>query len=118
MKCKIIVCSDRCSSGQSTDKSGPALEEMVKNQLEILETEIKIVPDEIELIKSELISATENNFSLILTSGGTGFAPRDVTPEATRAVIGKFPTYCRISASRYSVYFKKGNDKILSNSAK
>ena len=96
MKCKIIVCSDRCSSGQSTDKSGPALEKMVKNKLDILNTEIKIVPDEIEVIKNELISATENNFSLVLTSGGTGFAPRDVTPEATRAVIGKVPNFARV----------------------
>ena len=69
---------------------------MVKNQLEILNTEIKIVPDEIEVIKNELISATENNFSLVLTSGGTGFAPRDVTPEATRAVIGKVPNFARV----------------------
>ncbi len=84
----IITVSDRSSRGERTDISGP---EIIK-WAETMDIEIAaetIVPDEIPDIKRSLLDFAERGFDLILTTGGTGFAPRDVTPEATRAVIDR-----------------------------
>ena len=84
----IITVSDRSSRGEREDISGP---EIVK-WAEHIDIEIAaetIVPDEIEDIKKSLLDFVEMGLDLILTTGGTGFAPRDVTPEATRAVIDR-----------------------------
>lgn len=83
----ILTISDRSSRGERPDLSGPALAEAVQAQgWDVVLREI--VPDEVEIIRSRLLSwADEKNLDVILTSGGTGFAPRDVTPEATHAVI-------------------------------
>ena len=83
----ILTISDRSSRGERPDLSGPALVEAV----EALSWKValyEIVPDELDLIRSQLLSWTDSNtIDVILTCGGTGFAPRDVTPEATRSVI-------------------------------
>lgn len=90
IKVGILTISDRASQGVYQDKSGPALCELVGNSLEVEQIETAVVPDEIEHIKEKLINwADREDFALILTTGGTGFAPRDVTPEATRAVINR-----------------------------
>ena len=89
MKCTIVICSDRCHAGLANDKTGPALVDQVKRELAIGDVEVVVVPDEIDRIKDELIKASDAECGLILTSGGTGFAPRDVTPEATRMVVEK-----------------------------
>ncbi len=84
----IITVSDRSSRGERRDVSGP---EIVK-WAETMDIEIAaetIVPDEIPEIKKSLIDFAEKGYDLILTTGGTGFAPRDVTPEATRSVIDR-----------------------------
>jgi molybdenum cofactor synthesis domain-containing protein len=84
----ILTISDRGARGEYEDKSGPLIQEMVTGRLEASLAKYEIVPDEIELIKNTLINwADEMGLDLILTTGGTGFAPRDVTPEATKAVI-------------------------------
>ena len=82
----IITVSDRSSRGERTDVSGPEIVKWAEHMdIEILaET---IVPDEVEDTKKSLLDFTKKGLDLILTTGGTGFAPRDVTPEATRAVI-------------------------------
>ncbi len=82
----IITVSDRSSRGERPDVSGP---EIVKwaGQMDIEIAAEVIVPDEVEDIKRSIIDFADRNFDLILTTGGTGFAPRDVTPEATRAVL-------------------------------
>ncbi|MCG3138829.1 MAG: Molybdopterin adenylyltransferase [Phycisphaerae bacterium] len=85
----ILTVSDRCSAGLTTDTSGPALGVMMRETLagEVVAT--GCVPDEQEIIAEQLkkwacrISPPD----LILTTGGTGLAPRDVTPEATLRVI-------------------------------
>lgn len=78
--------SDRCSRKICEDKSGPLIEEMLKN-LGTAEEYI-IVPDEKEAIEKALIKlCDEKAVNVIFTTGGTGFAPRDITPEATKAVI-------------------------------
>ena len=83
----VITVSDKCSSGERTDTSGPAVCEAIKARgFELRYT--SVIPDEPEMIKRELIKcADELGVSLVLTTGGTGFSPRDVTPEATRDVI-------------------------------
>jgi molybdopterin adenylyltransferase len=82
----IITASDRSSRGERIDLSGPEIRKWAEfNKYEIFSE--TIVPDEIDEIKKELIRLSDEKCDLILTTGGTGFAPRDVTPEATRAVI-------------------------------
>ena len=87
MRFAILTISDRSSRGERPDASGPALVDLVKDQgWQIVRQEI--VPDEIDAIKDKLQSWSDSGeVDVILTTGGTGFAPRDVTPEATYAVV-------------------------------
>ncbi len=82
----IITVSDRSSKGIRDDLSGPEIKKWSESQGYIVAAET-IVPDEQLLIKEKLIEYSDVGHDLILTTGGTGFAPRDVTPEATKAVI-------------------------------
>lgn len=83
----ILTISDRSARGERPDTSGPALAQAVINHGWMV-VEQKIVPDEIESIKLALQNWCDSQkIDIILTTGGTGFAPRDVTPEATLAVI-------------------------------
>ena len=85
----ILTVSDRSSSAERPDLSGPALQEVVNAQGWSLE-KADILPDDLQAIKSYLTTwADSNSLDLILTTGGTGFGPRDVTPEATQAVIDR-----------------------------
>ncbi|MCB0166078.1 MAG: molybdopterin adenylyltransferase [Anaerolineae bacterium] len=86
----ILTISDRGAAGSYEDKSGPVIEHVVTTQLEAQVEQKAVIPDEIDLIKMTLLQWVEQEqVDLILTTGGTGFAPRDVTPEATRLVIEK-----------------------------
>ncbi len=82
----LLTVSDRASRGEREDQSGPVLRSMIENRgWEIAQREI--VPDESDQIRQALMRwADEDLADLILTTGGTGLAPRDRTPEATRAV--------------------------------
>ena len=88
IKIGIITVSDRSSRGEREDFSGPEIRKWCEKMNFSTEVEI-IIPDEQEIIKKTLIDLSDRGMDLILTTGGTGFAPRDVTPEATRAVIEK-----------------------------
>lgn len=83
----VITISDKGSRGERVDTSGPNLVEILKNKgYDVVYT--AIIPDEMEQIKAELVKcADELKIALVLTTGGTGFSPRDVTPEATMAVV-------------------------------
>jgi molybdopterin adenylyltransferase len=85
----VITISDKGSVGERVDTSGPALCEMLeKAGYEIAYTDI--IPDEYEQIREKLIDlADEKGYELIVTTGGTGFSKRDVTPEATLSVLEK-----------------------------
>jgi molybdopterin adenylyltransferase len=87
LRFSILTVSDRSSRGERPDSSGPALAELVQTQgWQVVGQEI--VPDEIDAIKRILQSwADSGDTDVILATGGTGFAPRDVTPEATRQVV-------------------------------
>lgn len=84
----VITVSDLGSQGKRVDTSGPAVCKMVEEAgFSVVHTEI--VPDEQEKIKNAILTcADEKEISLIFTTGGTGLSPRDVTPEATLAVLG------------------------------
>lgn len=87
-KVGILTISDRGAAGVYQDKSGPVIRQIITEKLHAEVVQTAIIPDELEGIKSTLLKWTdEDKLDLILTSGGTGFAPRDVTPEATRQVI-------------------------------
>lgn len=89
MTAAVITLSDKCSKGEREDKSGPILEERLRaDGYDVVET--MILPDEKNMLSKQLIRlADQRQVNLILTTGGTGFAPRDVTPEATMAVATK-----------------------------
>lgn len=87
MRFGILTVSDRSSAGVRDDLSGPLLRELVTEHSWQAARE-GVVPDEVEEIKATLVAWVDSGeLDVILTTGGTGFAPRDVTPEATLAVI-------------------------------
>ena len=83
----VITVSDKGYRGEREDTSGPALCAVLREQgWDVVYT--AMVPDEKEMIKNELKTcADEKHIALVLTTGGTGFSPRDVTPEATMEVV-------------------------------
>ena len=83
----VITVSDKGYRGEREDTSGPNLVRILEEKgFEVVYT--AMVPDESEMIQEVLVKcADERNIALVLTTGGTGFSPRDVTPEATLAVI-------------------------------
>lgn len=84
----LVTVSDRSARGEREDASGPALRDFVERELQAHVAVQTVVPDEFDEIKATLQGLTERNgIDLVLTAGGTGCAPRDVTPEATRVVI-------------------------------
>jgi molybdopterin adenylyltransferase len=84
----ILTISDRSSRGERADDSGPAIHDLVEHELGAHVAQYKIVPDDVEEIAATLARwSDELNLDLILTTGGTGFTVRDVTPEATIRVI-------------------------------
>ena len=83
----VITISDKGARGERVDTSGPNLCEILKGRgFDVVYT--SIIPDEMEEIKAELIRCCdEKKIALVLTTGGTGFSPRDITPEATLQVV-------------------------------
>lgn len=85
MKVAVLTVSDRASRGEYEDEGGPLVARMIADAGGTV-VSTKTVPDERALIEAALIEWADT-VDLILTTGGTGLGPRDVTPEATRAVI-------------------------------
>ena len=83
----VITISDKGSRGERVDTSGPAVCRMLEEAgFDVVYT--NIIPDEMEQIKAELTAcADEKKIGLVMTTGGTGFSQRDITPEATLAVV-------------------------------
>jgi molybdenum cofactor synthesis domain-containing protein len=86
VKAAVLTVSDGVHAGEREDLSGDLLEELLGE--EGFGVVRRVVPDDVEAITAA-ISELAESASLVLTTGGTGFAPRDVTPEATRAVLGR-----------------------------
>lgn len=89
MRVAVLTVSDRSARGQREDRGGPAVAETLVHLVPGVETlEWSVVPDDRAAIESELKRFAEGGaVDLVLTTGGTGLSPRDVTPQATRAVL-------------------------------
>ena len=87
-RARVVTVSDRSHGGLRHDTSGPLLSELLQ-QLGFAEADVVVVPDEVDEVQAALRNAIADGMDLVVTTGGTGFAPRDVTPEATRAVLDR-----------------------------
>jgi len=87
LRIAVLTVSDRSARGERQDASGPAVVELIKAQGWSV-SRTGVLPDDLSILRETITSWAERGDSdIILTTGGTGFAPRDVTPDATRAVI-------------------------------
>lgn len=85
IRARVITCSDAASRGAREDRSGPAVRELLVSRGCDVDR-IVVVPDEIDAIGDAIVAACDDGIRLIVTTGGTGIALRDVTPEATMKV--------------------------------
>jgi len=87
----ILTISDRSHQALREDRSGPAIRDTLLARMSDIVVEVEtVVPDELDVIRDTLMKwADRLALDLVLTTGGTGFAPRDVTPEATLAVLDR-----------------------------
>jgi molybdenum cofactor synthesis domain-containing protein len=85
MRALVVTVSDRVSRGEAEDRSGPA----AVARLEALGFSVtaRVVPDGVDSVRGALAEGIDAGFDLVVTSGGTGMGPRDLTPEATQSVI-------------------------------
>ena len=89
LRAKILVLSDAASRGERSDLSGPALRDLLEARGWQVAA-IEILPDDLNTIRQRLEALTHaDDCDAVVTAGGTGVGPRDVTPEATRAVVEK-----------------------------
>src|SRR3954464_14938823 len=84
IRARVITCSDAASRGERVDKSGPAVREILEAHYEV--DAVIVVSDDVEAIAEAMEAATGDGVRLVVTTGGTGIAARDVTPEATLRV--------------------------------
>lgn len=89
MRVAVLTVSDRAFRGEREDRAGPAVEEAVRRLIQDAEVvETTLIPDDEALIARELTRFADSGAAdLVLTTGGTGLAPRDVTPQATAAIV-------------------------------
>jgi cyclic pyranopterin phosphate synthase len=88
VRAAVITLSDRCARGESEDRSGPALMEYLSS-LGARNPSSSLLPDDAAALRSAVLQFVESGFDLILTTGGTGVGPRDITPETLEALSGK-----------------------------
>ncbi|PYV28617.1 MAG: molybdenum cofactor biosynthesis protein [Acidobacteria bacterium] len=89
LRAKILVLSDAAAQGRREDRSGPAVRELLEARGWAVQA-CEVLPDEARGIEQRLTMWTDaDDCDVVLTTGGTGLSPRDVTPEATRAVVEK-----------------------------
>ena len=89
MRLAVVTISDRCSLGQMTDTAGPATAALLSQQWPDASIDTALLPDDEDAIAALLEQLAADGAALILTVGGTGFGPRDRTPEATRRVLDR-----------------------------
>lgn len=82
----VVTVSDRCSRGEAEDRSGPLLVRLLE-EAGVAPVRAVVVPDGADSVRDALRAALDDGARLVLTTGGTGLAPRDLTPEGTRAVV-------------------------------
>lgn len=88
LKAAVITASTKGARGERPDESGPAMADALRaGGIEVMSTDL--VPDDVERIVASMRKAIRNGADLVLTTGGTGLSPNDVTPEATRRIIDR-----------------------------
>jgi molybdenum cofactor synthesis domain-containing protein len=85
---RVVTVSDRSSAGVREDTSGPLLAGLLRD-LGLAVDQVVLVPDEVGAVRAALRAAVQDGCDLVLTTGGTGLSPRDVTPEATRPLLDR-----------------------------
>ena len=111
IRAAILILSDKGFRGEREDKSGPALKELLQDHAEVVS--VTLLPDEKEDIAAYLRDTCDSGEAdVIFTSGGTGFAPRDVTPEATLSVVERLAPGIPEAMRAYSM--QKTNRAMLS----
>ena len=89
MKAGILTISDKGARHEREDASGPAVSDLLSAIGAVIE-KYEIIPDEVDIIKAKLVEYTDAlHLDIVITTGGTGVSPRDVTPDATRVVIDR-----------------------------
>jgi molybdopterin adenylyltransferase len=91
IRAAVLTISDRCSRAEAIDTSGPALVEILRTRLSATIQKTACIPDDLDQIAAHFIawSAPDQHIDLILSTGGTGLSPRDVTPEAARRIFDR-----------------------------
>ncbi|MEU4364128.1 MogA/MoaB family molybdenum cofactor biosynthesis protein [Promicromonospora sp. NPDC023987] len=82
----VITVSDRCARGEAEDRSGPTAVALLR-EAGLTDVRNHLVPDGVESVRDAVRTALDDGARLVITTGGTGIAPRDLTPEGTRAVL-------------------------------
>ena len=85
IRARVVTCSDAAARGEREDRSGPAVRDLLERHGCNVDA-VVVVADTIEFIATAIVDGTEAGNQLVVTTGGTGVAPRDVTPEATMKV--------------------------------
>jgi molybdopterin adenylyltransferase len=85
IRARVITCSDAAARGDREDRSGPAVRDLLESQGYSVDA-VVVVADTVEFIATAIVDATEAGNRLVVTTGGTGVAPRDITPEAAMKV--------------------------------
>ncbi len=92
-KVMIITLSDRASHGEYSDRSGPKIEQILTSFFETEKWQFaidrKLIPDDVVALKSLLNEAREDQFDIVITTGGTGIGPRDITPDVVKPFLDK-----------------------------
>ena len=102
MNVGIITASDKGYLGEREDRSGARIAEIMEAQGYIVRKKV-ILPDDQQMLQDEMIDMCNDDIQLILTTGGTGFSKRDVTPEATQAVCDRMAMGIADAIRNYSV---------------